>query len=231
MGKNVTFDIAKLELRKMGGIFSKDKKSGSRITEQDSAILKLKKQRDQLQQYQKRIESVLEKDRQLAKKLLNEGKRDRAKLLLRKKKYQEGLLARTDGQLDNLERLVHDLEFAQVEKQVLDGLQVGNEALKKANAMFSIEEIEQIMEDTAEAIEKQQEIDALLSGQLSAEDEDEVLEELDQLCNLEAEEENVTPQQLPDVPTEDPSLSTEKTKERDQEKQKTRKTNIALEAS
>ena len=43
----------------------------------------------------------------------------RAKLLLRKKKYQEGLLARTDGQLDNLERLVHDLEFAQVEKQVL----------------------------------------------------------------------------------------------------------------
>lgn len=167
----------------------------------------------------------------MAKKLLNEGKRDRAKLLLRKKKYQEGLLARTDGQLDNLERLVHDLEFAQVEKQVLDGLQVGNEALKKANAMFSIEEIEQIMEDTAEAIEKQQEIDALLSGQLSAEDEDEVLEELDQLCNLEAEEENVTPQQLPDVPTEDPSLSTEKTKERDQEKQKTRKTKIALEAS
>ena len=86
----------------------------------------------------------------------------------------------------------------------MDGLQVGNEALKKANAMFSIEEIEQIMEDTAEAIEKQQEIDALLSGQLSTEDEDEVLEELDQLCNLEAEgsSENVTPQQLPDVPTE-----------------------------
>jgi hypothetical protein len=42
----------------------------------------------------------------------------RAKLLLRKKKFQEGLLERTDGQLDNLERLVHDLEFAQVEKQV-----------------------------------------------------------------------------------------------------------------
>lgn len=117
----------------------------------------------------------------------------------------------------------------------MDGLQVGNEALKKANAMFSIEEIEQIMGDTAEAIEKQQEIDALLSGQLSTEDEDEVLEELDQLCNLEAEDssENVTPQQLPDVPTEDPSLSSSEgpKKERDQEKQKTRKTKIALEAS
>ena len=42
----------------------------------------------------------------------------RAKLLLRKKKFHEGLLAKTDGQLDNLERLVHDLEFAQIEQQV-----------------------------------------------------------------------------------------------------------------
>ncbi len=39
-------------------------------------LQKLKKQRDQLKQYQKKIESVLEKDRQLAKKLLQEGKRE-----------------------------------------------------------------------------------------------------------------------------------------------------------
>ena len=39
------------------------------------------------------------------------------------------------------------------------------QALRAANAMFSIEEIESIMDDTAEAVEKQQEIDALLSGQ------------------------------------------------------------------
>ena len=50
--------------------------------------------------------------------------------------------------------MVHDLEFSQVERQVLDGLKVGNEALKKANEMFSIEEIERIMDDTAEAAEK-----------------------------------------------------------------------------
>ena len=31
--------------------------------------------------------------------------------------------------------------------------------------MFSIEEIESIMDDTVEAVEKQREIDALLSGQ------------------------------------------------------------------
>ena len=135
----------------MGGVIGK-KKNTSRITEQDKAILNLKKTRDQLLQYQKKIEGNLAKDRELAKQLLKDGKKDRAKLLLRKKKYHESLLTKTDGQLNNLETLVHDLEFSQVEKQVLDGLKEGNAALKKANEMFSIDEIEQIMDDTAEAM-------------------------------------------------------------------------------
>lgn len=45
-------------------------------------------------------------------------------------------------------------------------MKFGNEALKKANEMFSIGEIEQIMDDTAEAIAKQKEIDELLSGMI-----------------------------------------------------------------
>lgn len=209
----------------MGGIFSKDKKE-SRINSHDKAVLDLKLQRDKLQQYQKRIELTLETDRQMAKKLLSEGKKDRAKLLLRKKKYQESLLTRTDGQLDNLQTLVNDLEFAQVEQQVVNGLKIGNEALKKANEMLSIDEIEQIMDDTAEAIEKQKEIDLLISGQLSAEDEDDVLAELDDLVAAEANEaeveEDVT---LPEVPTEEPTL-TENLVVKEKKKQK-----VAMEAA
>lgn len=102
----------------MGSLFGKQKKPVSRVTEQDKAVLQLKQQRDKLKQYQKRIELNLERDRQLAKKLLDEGKRDRAKLLLKKKKYQEKLLQNTDHQLEKLEQLTHDLEFAQVEVQV-----------------------------------------------------------------------------------------------------------------
>lgn len=102
----------------MGALFGKSKKPVSRVTEQDKAVLQLKQQRDKLKQYQKKIELNLEKDRLLAKKLLEEGKRDRAKLLLRKKKYQEQLLLNTDAQLEKLEQLTHDIEFAQVEIQV-----------------------------------------------------------------------------------------------------------------
>lgn len=102
----------------MGSLFGKHKKPVSRITEQDKAVLQLKQQRDKLKQYQKKIELNLERDRQLAKKLLGEGKRERAKLLLRKKRYQEQLLQNTDTQLEKLEQLTHDLEFTQIEIQV-----------------------------------------------------------------------------------------------------------------
>lgn len=130
-------------------------------------MLGLKKQRDQLKQYQKRINNDLERQKDLARKLLKEGKKDRAKLLLRKKKFQEGLLEKTDSQLDQLERLVHDIEFAQVQAQVIAGLKNGNEALEKANAMFSLDEIEDIFADTQEAVDRQAEINSLLSGELT----------------------------------------------------------------
>ncbi len=169
-------------------------------------LQKLKRQRDELKKYQKRVNGVMERDRRLARQLLADGKKERARLLLRKKKHQETLLARTDAQLDNLERLAQDIEFAQIESRVLDGLKSGNEALRAANAMFSIEEIEQIMDDTEEAVEKQREIDQMLSGQLTAEDEDAAMQELeDMLAEEEGERANADLDvvALPDVPTDE----------------------------
>lgn len=79
----------------------------------------------------------------------------RAKLLLRKKRFQEQLLQKTDGQLENLERLTQDIEFAQVELEVVNGLKTGNDALKKINEALNISDIEKILDETREGIEKQ----------------------------------------------------------------------------
>lgn len=107
-------------------------------------------------------------------------------MLLRKKKYQENLLTNTDAQLENLEKLAADIEFAQVELQVLDGLKLGNAALAKVHEILTVDEVERVMDETKEAVDKQQEIDALLNGVLSPEDEDDVLAELDRLVEIEA---------------------------------------------
>jgi len=187
----------------MGGVFGKKKKE-SRVTDQDRAVLQLKQQRDKLKQYQKKIQIQLEKERELAKQLLKSGRKEKAKLLLRKKKFQEGLLEKTDGQLDNIERMVHDLEFAQIESKVIQGLKSGNEALKKMHEIMSIEDVERIMDETTEAVEYQQEIDALLAGGLSSQDEDDVLDELNEMIKSSmpepASNEEIS---LPDVPTHD----------------------------
>lgn len=193
----------------MGGLFSKkhdNKKPESRVTEQDKAILQLKQQRDKLKQYQKKINVQIEKDRNVAKQLLHDGKKEKAKLMLRKKKFQESLLEKTDGQLDNIDRMVHDLEFAQVESQVIQGLKVGNESLKKLHQLLSLEDVEKIMEETKEGIEYQQEIDDLLSGGLSAQDEDDVLAELDAIVK------DTVTDKLPEVP--DDELPEQKNREK-----------------
>lgn len=145
---------------------------------------------------------------------------------MRKKKYQENLLATTDKELEALEKLTSDLEFAQVQQQVLDGLQTGNEALKKIHEILTIDEVERIMDESREGIEKQQEIDAIIAtGALSQEDEDSVAAELEELVasTLPAIDEDID-DKLPDVPTGEPVAEKKKKKERAPEER------IALEA-
>ncbi|PIK53259.1 putative charged multivesicular body protein 6-like [Apostichopus japonicus] len=198
----------------MGGLFGKPKQS--RVTEQDKAVLQLKQQRDKIQQYQKKIETNLDKERQLAKRLIKDGRKDRALLLLKKKRFQEQLLQRTDGQLENLEKMVSELEFSQIQAKVVEGLKTGNESLKKMHEILSIEDVENIMEETQQGIETQREIDELLSGGLTDQDEDAVLEEYEMMFG---ETEDI---KLPDAPSNDlPELEPER------EKTKTERTRVA----
>ncbi|KAM5135672.1 charged multivesicular body protein 6 [Mantella aurantiaca] len=176
----------------MGNIFGRKKRS--RVTEQDKAVLQLKQQRDKLKQYQKKITLQLQRERELAKQLLHNGKKEKAKLLLKKKRYQEQLLEKTDNQISNLEKMVEEIEFAQIEMKVIEGLKIGNDCLKKMHEVMSIEEVEKIMDETQEGIEYQRQIDELLAGSLTTEDEEAILEELEAITQEELE--------LPEVPTE-----------------------------
>lgn len=194
----------------MGNLFSSKKKKETRITEQDRAVLQLKVQRDKLKQYTKKLEVALEKEKAVARQLLRDGRRERAKLLLRKKKFQEGLIQKTENQLETIERMVHDLEFAQIEANVVQRLAEGNASLKKMHELLSIEDVEKIMDETAAGIEYQREIDELLSGGLTNEDEEDVAAELEKLLQDSEQQKKAEPGkvedkeiQLPDVPMEE----------------------------
>ena len=62
---------------------------------------------------------------------------------------------KTDGQLDNLQQMVDNIEYAQIELKVVEGLKIGNKCLEDMHKVMSLEDVEQIMADTQEAIEYQ----------------------------------------------------------------------------
>uniref|UniRef100_A0A669CLE1 Charged multivesicular body protein 6 n=1 Tax=Oreochromis niloticus TaxID=8128 RepID=A0A669CLE1_ORENI len=174
----------------MGNVFGR-KSRPSRVTEQDKAILQLKQQRDKLKQYQKRITLQLEKERpQVGSYTIST-----TLLLLKKKRYQDQLLEKTENQISNLERMVQDIEFMQIEMKVIEGLKVGNDCLKSMHEIMSIEDVERILDETQESIEYQRQIDEMLAGVLTQEDEDAVLAELEAIT----QGEDVA---LPEVPSE-----------------------------
>ncbi|KAF8926373.1 Vacuolar protein sorting-associated protein 20, partial [Haplosporangium bisporale] len=120
----------------MGSNSSKPK--AAKITAHDKAILDLKVQRDRLRQYNKKLENVVTKETENAKKHLAKGEKQRALLALRRKKFQEGLLEKTNLQMTNLDELTFSIEQAMVEKQVFEGLAAGNQVLKELQKEMSL---------------------------------------------------------------------------------------------
>ena len=78
----------------------------SAITSQDKAVYDLKVQRDRLRKFQVKNDAIVTRETAIARELLRKGQKERARLVLRKKKYHENLIQQTYGKLANLEELV-----------------------------------------------------------------------------------------------------------------------------
>ncbi|KAH7366829.1 Snf7 family [Plectosphaerella cucumerina] len=153
--------------------------NNSKVTAQDKAILDMKLQRDKLRQYQKRITVLTDKETAMAKQMLAAGNKSGALLALRRKKYQETLLSKTDSQLAQLEQLTSNVEFALIQKDVMYGIQQGTKVLNEIHAeMGGLEGVEKMMGENEEAIAYQREISETLNGRMSTQDEEEVEDEL-----------------------------------------------------
>lgn len=197
--------------------------SSHKISAQDRAILDMKNQRDKLHQYQKRITVITTRETDIARECLAAGKKPQALLALRRKKYQETLLARTDAQLQQLEQLTNDVEFALVQKDVVFGLQQGTSVLKEIHKeMGGLEGVEMILGESAEAREYQEEVSEMLGNKMSNHDEDEVEDELEAMerqingpvtvPSLPDAPQGVQ-ESMPDVPTETPAQRAKRRRE------------------
>jgi len=176
-----------------------------KITAQDRAILDLKLQRDKLKQYQKKIQVILDREHTIAKDQIAAGQKDRALIALRRRKYQQSLLTKTDEQIENLEQLVSTIEFSLIEVSMLHGLKLGNDILKEIHKEMNVESVEKLLEETAEAREYQKEVGDMLSNNLSLDEEEAVQKELLELQQDIATESKVPLDiELPSIPSSKP---------------------------
>ena len=142
----------------------------SSLPEHDRAILELKRQRDRLSKYGHRLTQVMQEERERAKQLLRQGDRLRASGLVKRRRGQAALLQSVESHLLNVERLCSSLEFATVRNSVFSALQGGQAALQRLNEEVSVEDVERLMDDTAEAVEQQRRVAEMLGegGQWAA---------------------------------------------------------------
>eukprot|EP01012_Entosiphon_sulcatum_P039035 TRINITY_DN5101_c0_g1_i1.p1 TRINITY_DN5101_c0_g1~~TRINITY_DN5101_c0_g1_i1.p1 ORF type:complete len:210 (+),score=46.27 TRINITY_DN5101_c0_g1_i1:644-1273(+) len=164
----------------MGNLFGKKEKSSSKdVSKQDRAILELKMQRDNLHKHRSRVKKVMEKESELARQLLKEQKRDRAKLCIQRKRHQEKLLEKAEGILQNIQEMIDTIEFAQCEAKVMSAFREGSKALQALQKEIgSVEEVEKLMEDTEEAMAFHEAVSQTLSRSLTPEDDVGIEEQL-----------------------------------------------------
>mmetsp|Transcript_117188 Transcript_117188/g.184334 ORF Transcript_117188/g.184334 Transcript_117188/m.184334 type:complete len:267 (+) Transcript_117188:41-841(+) len=181
---------------RFGDLFRHTFKKGSRssnepnsaaIDDNDRAILDLKVQKDDIVKYRKRMEVQTSKAQDAAKLAVSQGRKEQAMLYLRKKKQLEQIFTDANNQIMRLEEMISNIEFAHVQKEVVGALADGVKTLKKVQEeMGGVDSINRLMDECADAVEAQREInDALANAGIAADDED-ALEEYNRLVEAQA---------------------------------------------
>eukprot|EP00877_Chromochloris_zofingiensis_P003966 jgi/Chrzof1/13570/Cz08g02150.t1 len=138
------------------------------------------------------LEKRIQQNVQVARELIAVQKKDRALLALKKKKLNEHQLGTIQAWLLNVEDMLSNMELTKQQQKIFTALKEGNAALKKAQAevsmftnypvclliaMMSVDDVQVLMEETAESKEYQDRVQHILSEQLDDTDNDAVLEE------------------------------------------------------
>ena len=210
------------------------------ITETDKAVLSLKSQRKKLDEQRKRVgvvtrwppqfgfvclqlriltdstfpiqlETLIEREKTVARNLVQAGRKDRALLALRKKKAQEEQMSTLDGLIVNVEQVLANINIAVQQNQVFAVLQEGTKQLKELQKKVTLDEIEKLLADNEEAKEYQEMLQNALAQDVSL-NEEAVQDDFERLL---AEEAMKTAELLPSAPTSKIS-SSEKVQEEEQ---------------
>lgn len=178
----------------MGQLFGKPKGKAvpAQVTDHDRNLLQLKVQKDRVSKHRTAIAAAIEREASAASERMAAGNRALALGALRRKRYWELHLDKTDQMLLRLEEVLASIEMAHVQKEAFKGLEAGTQVLKELQRDLPLERVERMMSERDDALAIQEEIDRALAGASADEDVEK------ELAKLEAE---VVADALPAAPT------------------------------
>lgn len=179
----------------MGQLMSKKPKL--EINDVDRAVLTLKSQARKLEQQRTRIQGDIDREQQIARELVAQGRKDRALLALKRRKLQEGQAERLDGWLLNVQGMLLNIETTKSQAQLFAALKEGNKAMKEMQQAMPLEEVDKLMQDSADAKAYADELNQMLGQSLNPEQQEAAEAELEELEKQMLEEQRL---EMPAVP-------------------------------
>ena len=139
-----------------------------------------------------------------AKQKLEKKDKNGAMLSLKKKKQFEDEIAKNQAIQLTLESQIYALESANMQKAVIDALELGNNSIKQINKDINPDKIDELMDDIQEQTDNSNAINQALSQNLQqVYDDPDLLAELEQLDAEKNENEIDICGSLPNIPKED----------------------------
>ncbi len=97
-------------------------------------------------------------------RLLKEGKKNRALLALRSRNHYSTLLEQCEGHLLQINQLISNIEIASLQNEVVAVLETGTLALKVLQKEISIDYVERLLQENADATDAVKEVGELLAS-------------------------------------------------------------------
>ena len=162
----------------MGSYFSKQPKhqisdnivrtrNNDNVTDKDRAILNLKNARDKLRRYRVKLskESIILENQ--ARKLIAMKMQTRALVVLKLKRYKQKELDSLELKLLNIFTMIEDLEMAALDASILNAIEAGTRELNRIHEERTLDEVQDLLEETQDAIEVSMVADLLLFAVIS----------------------------------------------------------------
>lgn len=164
--------------------------SGPRRTNPNAAINTLREAITKLEKREVHLEKQIDMCTKQAQAKVKRKDKKGAMFQLKKKKNLEKQLNGIMGKKLNLETQIMGLEEAVMNAETVQAMQTGTKAIQQQTAATNIDDIDEMNDNLAEAMDMQNEVNEALGNPLMDDyDEDELLDELGMLEELEAEEE------------------------------------------